>query len=91
MHDDFDDMSREDWEQMQGECEDLHQRRAEAFQASVKNHACHHYSHLGDFLVGRWISVVELIDELGDRHLSVMGSPNLEPWEAVGMIRSIEP
>lgn len=86
-----DEFTSEEWDEMQEECEAIHLRRAEAIEAAVKNHSCYHFDVFGDYLVGRWVGVVEIIDELGDRHLTIMGSTNLEPWEALGLMRIMQP
>lgn len=83
------DFSPEEWLRMQEECNDTAVNRSNAVEAAIKNNSCYHFASVGDYLVGRWVMVAEIIDELGERHLAVFGSPNLEPWEAIGMTASM--
>lgn len=71
------------------ECEQAANDRDEAVRKAIKDSACNHFDILGDFIVGRWVMVAEVIDELGDRHLTVLSSVGLEPWEAIGMTAGI--
>lgn len=68
------------------ECEVMEADRATAIAAAIKNYPCHHFDDLGDFVVGRHITVVELIDEFGETHLLPLPSEGLRRWEAIGML-----
>jgi hypothetical protein len=82
----WDDMDPEDMERILDECERDEAIRAEAIAAAIKNNPCHHFSGLGDFIVGRHLTVVEVIDELGESHLLPIPSTGLRKWEALGML-----
>ena len=73
------------------ECETMEAQRANAIGAAIKNNPCHHFDYLGDFVVGRHITIVEIIDELGDTHLFPIPSLNLSGWEANGLLRAALP
>jgi hypothetical protein len=38
-------------------------------------------------MVMRWLTVVEVMDEDGDRVLYTLTSPSLQSWEGLGMLR----
>jgi hypothetical protein len=78
-----------DWEQEQTACDHDTAQRSEDIVRAIKGNACHHYDMFGDFLVGRWVMVAEIIDELGERHLTLLGSDGLEPWDALGMTAAV--
>ena len=82
----WDDMDPEDAERIMEECERDEAVRAEAIAAAIKNNTCHHFGDMGDFVVGRHITIVEVIDELGDTHLLPIPSTGLRRWEAIGML-----
>lgn len=76
----------EDVDRMLSECEVMEGRRSQAIAAAIKNNPCHHFRPFGDFVVGRHITVVEIIDQMGDTHLIPIPSENLTQWEAIGML-----
>lgn len=39
-------------------------------------------------MVVRWVACIEYIDAEGSRGLYSIGSPNLESWDAIGMLRT---
>ena len=76
----------EEMERILSECEVMESRRSQAIAAAIKNNSCHHFRPFGDFVVGRHITVVEIIDQMGDTHLIPIPSDNLTQWEAIGML-----
>lgn len=56
----------------------------------IKENACAHFFHFGDFAVGRVVTIAEVIDEYGELHLISFGSPGIKPWELSGMLRYID-
>lgn len=82
----YEDMDPEEAQRMIEECERDDAIRAEAIAAAIKNNPCHHFDGMGDFVVGRHITVVEIIDGLGDTHLLPIASAGLLRWEAIGML-----
>lgn len=78
----------EQMERLINECEVMEAERAEAIAAAIKNNPCHHFDGLGDFIVGRHITVVEIIDAVGDAHLVPITSRGMLRWEALGMLRA---
>jgi hypothetical protein len=79
----FDDQQREE-----AECRNMESMRAAHIAAAIQNNPCHHFAGFGAFVVGRHITIVEIIDELGDVHLIPIPSDNLLQWEANGMLRA---
>lgn len=82
----FEDEDPEELERILSECDVMESRRSQSIAAAVKNNPCHHFRPFGDFVVGRHITVVEIIDQLGDTHLIPIPSENLTRWEAIGML-----
>ena len=80
------DMDPERLQRLIEECEVMESNRAVAIAAAIKNNSCHHFDDLGDFVVGRHITIVEIIDELGETHLLPLPSEGLRRWEAIGML-----
>jgi hypothetical protein len=87
-YDDDEDMTNEEYGRMIEECRDMEEVRANAMAAAIKNNPCHHFDYLGDFIVGRHVTVVEIIDEAGGTHLYPIPSANLSSWEAEGLLRA---
>lgn len=87
----FSDMDPEEFERMAEECEVMESQRAESIAAAIKNNPCHHFDGLGDFIVGRHVTIVEIIDQLGDSHLIPITSKGLAGWEAIGMLEAAIP
>ena len=82
----FDEEDPGEAERILSECEVMEARRSQAIAAAIKNNPCHHFRPFGDFVVGRHITVVEIIDQMGDTHLIPIPSENLTQWEAIGML-----
>lgn len=87
----FGDMDPEEVERLMDECEVMEADRAEAIAAAIKNNPCHHFDGLGDFIVGRHVTIVEVIDQVGDSHLVPISSKGLAGWEAIGMLTAAIP
>ena len=82
----YEELDPEEMQRIIEDCERDDAIRAEAIAAAIKNNPCHHFDGLGDFVVGRHITVVELIDELGETHLLPIPSTGLLKWESIGML-----
>jgi hypothetical protein len=83
-----DDLDPEEYGNMVDECRIMEIDRSSAIGAAIKDNPCHHFNHLGDFIVGRHITIVEVIDEVGGTHLFPLSSQGLQSWEAEGLLRA---
>jgi hypothetical protein len=85
---DDDDLDPTEYGRMLDECRTMEAERATAIAAAIKNNPCHHFDYLGDFIVGRHITIVEILDEAGGTHLYPLPSSGLSAWEAEGLLRA---
>jgi hypothetical protein len=82
------DLDPEEYGRQVDECREMEANRSNAIAASIKNNPCHHFNYFGDFIVGRHITIVEIIDEIGGTHLYHLPSQGLAEWEEEGLLRS---